>query len=157
MSGGNGDGKGFFDNVVNVESFSGKGNFFENLGSDFLNAGLQGVTGGVIGFENGGISNGVTTNLAKKSGKELVSGTKEVTGAKAAEEANKVARQQFEQAAEDAKNARIEAQAATAKDQVRQSQMAGAARASATTRSANKGTAIGGSVLGADEKDFLGL
>jgi hypothetical protein len=153
---GNGGGKGFFDNIVNVESFSGKGNFFENLGNDFINFSTQMGTGGYLGYEDGKISNGATTNLFKKTGKETVSGLKEITGAKAAEEANLQARQQFEETKANAQAARVEAQQQLAKDQLQQSNIAGAARAKRTT-SANKGQPVPGVTLGADERDFLGL
>lgn len=159
MSGGNGDGGGFFDDLVNIESFSGEGNFFENLANDGINFGLQRATGGLVGWENGKISNGVTTNILKKTGKEVVSGTKTVTGAKAAEAANDMAVKQFNEAKAQAELDRKNTVAQNARDQVNQSQLAAGARASATSRSTSKGTsASGGSLsLGEDEKDFLGL
>lgn len=157
MSSGNGGGSGFFDNTVNVESLSGKGNFFENAFADIVNYGIQASTGGWLGYENGKISNGVTTNVAKSTGQAVVSGIKEVTGAKAAEEANKMARDQFESAKADAEKARQDQIAQNAKDQMQQSQQAAAARVTAASRSSNKGTAVGGLILGQDEKDFLGL
>jgi hypothetical protein len=154
-SGGNGGGKGFFDELVKVESFSGKGNFFENIGKDILNYGVQAGTGGWLGYEDGKISNGVTTNIAKKTGQATVSGIKEITGAKAAEDANEMARDQFNKAQADAEAARLAAINQAGKDQTRQSLMAGASRSSAA-RSANRGMGIGGGNLG-DERDFLGL
>lgn len=158
MSGGNGGGKGFFDEAFNVESLTGKGNFFENAFADIINVGVQGLTGGIAGFENGKISNGVATNAAKKSGAGAVSGIKEVTGAKAAENANELARQQFEQAQSDALAARAEAQDQVAKSELQKSQIAGAARnAQAPTRSNFRGVPSGGTLLGQDEKDFLGI
>jgi hypothetical protein len=159
MSSGNGGGKGFFDNLVNVESFSGGGNFFENLGSDVLNYGTQMLTGGILGYEDGKISNGVTTNLNKKAGKEVVSGTKEVTGAKAAEQANDLAREQFEEAKAGAELDRKNATDQTAREEIKKSQSAAAARATATSRSTSKNSSTGGGSvsLGDDEKDFLGL
>lgn len=155
MSSGNGGG-GFFDNLVNVESLSGEGNFFENAFADIVNLGVQGATLGYLGYEDGKISNGASTNVAKKAGKEVVSGLKEVTGAKAAEEANTFAREQFDASKAQAEKDRKDALAQTARDQVNQSQMAGAARATAASRTTSKGS--GGSLsLGQDEKDFLGL
>jgi hypothetical protein len=157
MSSGNGGGKGFFDNTFNLDSFSGEGNFFENLTHDVLNVGIQGMTGGILGYENGKLSNGVTTNGLKKSGKETVSGLKEVTGAKAAEDANDMARKQFEQTKADAEQARLDSQAQIAASEMQKSKIAGAARNATASRSANKGAAIGSYSLGSDEKDFLGL
>ena len=146
---------GFFDNVVpNVESFSG-GNFFENLFADVVNAGVQGSTFGLAGYENGRVSNGVTTNWYKVLGKEAVSGLKDVTGAKAAEEANLEARKQFEKSQADADLARSQAQAATARDQMTQSRMANRGRGSVGGFNINP-VAPNNSTLGG-EKDFLGL
>lgn len=152
MSSGNGDGEGFFDNLVNVESLSGGGNFFENLGNDFLNHAVQRVTMGLVGVEDGKFSNGVVTNVAKKTGKATVSGLKEVTGAKAAEAANDFAIEQFEETKAAAEKERFQAQSQLAADQVKQSQMAGAAR-NASSRSTPGGSLI----LGDEEKDFLGI
>ena len=155
MSSGNGGGKGFFDNIASVDMLSGKGNFFENVIHDVVNASIQGVTAGVLGYEDGKISNGYSTNIAKSSGKAIVSGVKEVTGAKAAEQANDLARQQVAEAKAEAMKAREEAQARTARDQMTQSQVAATARNANTNK---KSTAmLVGSQLGADEKDFLGL
>ena len=157
MSGGNGGGGGFFDEMVNFASGSGGGNFFENLGSDFLNVGLQSASLGTVGYENGKVSNGVNTNVAKNAGQATVSGVKEVTGAKAAEQANTMARQQYEQSKIDADAARVEAQNQTAKNQMAQSRAAGAARNATSSRSATKGAGVQSLTLGQDEKDFLGL
>lgn len=161
MSSGNGGGKGFFDNWVNVDSLSGGGNFFENLGNDLLNFGVQAGTGGWLSYEDGKIGNGVTTNAFKSTGQATVSGLKTVTGAKAAEAANEVARKQFEESKAASEKDRVETIAQNARDQVRQSQMAGAARATAASRITAKGssaTSGGGSLsLGDDEKDFLGI
>lgn len=153
MSSGNGGGKGFFDNIVNVESLSGGGNFFENLGKDILNAGVQSATAGFVGVEDGKLSNGVTTNWYKKLGKEVVSGTKEITGAKAAEQANKEARRQFDTQREDMFNERNASIQRTARDQMQQSQMAQGVRSAGT---ANKNTGSS-QILGSYERDFLGL
>ncbi len=80
---------------------------------------------------------------------------KEISGAKAAEDATALATKQYEEQKLAAENARVEAQNMTARDQVAMSQRAGAAR-NAVKSSANKGQP-GGSSLGVDEKDFLGL
>jgi hypothetical protein len=133
-----------------LESFSGEGNFFENLGSDVLNLGLGAVTYGTVGYKDGKIQGGAT-----------VEGAKVLTGAKAAEDANDQARKQFEDAKAQAEQDRLNSIAQTGKDEMRKSQMAGAARSTAASRSTNKAVASssgGGSLtLGGDEKDFLGL
>lgn len=158
MSSGNGGGKGFFDNAVNIESTSGKGNLFENFFADGINGLLQATTGGTLGYENGQISNGVSTNAIKSAGLATVSGLKEVTGAKAAEDANAAAKQQLQETKANAEAARVSGQQQVARDQLTQSLKAGAARnATANSRSANKGTPIASIGLGDNGKDFLGL
>lgn len=93
--------------------------------------------------------------IPKKAGE----GYKELSGAKAAEDANEMAKKQFEETKAAAEQARADAITMTGKDQLAQSQKAGAARSvSASSRSANKGAPIiSTSLLGSDEKDFLGL
>lgn len=127
-----------------LNSFKGKGNFFENLALDIANVGVQTVTAGTVGVDRNGVKAGETTK-----------GLKEVTGARAAEKANEFARKQFEEQKSAAEADRLEAQKQQGRDQMVQSQKAGAAR-NATKNSVNKGTAIGGSNLG-DQQDFLGL
>jgi hypothetical protein len=157
MSGGNGGGKGFFDSLANVDSLSGKGNFFNNLGNDILNVGVQSMSGGFVGFENGKISNGVSTNIAKSTGQAVVSGLKTVTGAKAAEEANKIATQQFEEQKASAIADRQESYRQAGLQQVQTSQQAGAARSTSRSAAATSNTNKGAFNLGGDEKDFLGV
>lgn len=143
--GGGGQTGGILNNdLINLESTSGKGNFFENYYSDVANIALNYFTYGAVGYEDGKIGAGVSTKLVK-----------EATGAKAAEEANTMAKKNFEQAKVDAEASRLEQINQTGKDQMRQSMLAGSARAGASSR-ANRGTAIAGSNLG-DERDFLGL
>lgn len=127
-----------------LESFKGKGNFFENLAVDIANTGVQTVTAGILGVDRDGVKGG-----------ETVKGLKEVTGARAAEKANDFARQQFEEQKAAAEAERLESQKQQGRDQMVQSMKAGAAR-NATKNSVNKGTAISGSNLG-DQQDFLGL
>lgn len=129
-----------------LESFSGEGNFFENLGADILNVGLGTATGGLVGYKDGKIQAGAT-----------VDGLKVVTGAKAAEDATALARKQYEEQKAAAEAGRLEAQGQQSRDQMIQSQRAGAARNITSKSSANRGTAISGSSLGTEEKDFLGL
>ena len=125
-----------------------------SLGEDLLNVVTQVGTGGLVGYEDGKLTSGVTTNV-------VTDGLKEITGAKAAEEANQIARQQID----DAKAARQkeidEAKARTAREQMQ------ASRSAASNRKAGGGRSTGErgngassqalSKLGSDEQDFLGL
>jgi hypothetical protein len=112
---------------LDPQSFKGSGNFFENLFSDVVNYGAQAGTFGMVGFKDGQVRTGVTSTA-------LIQGTKEITGAKAAEDANKLAKEQFEKQKADAEQARAEAINQNARDQVQQSRMAGAARASSVKK-----------------------
>lgn len=134
------------------ESFSGGGNFFENLLTDVANIGVQSATFGVYGVGKNGLKNGVTTNTVRTGGRAAEFGVKEITGANAAEQANALAREQFELQKEQSQAERAEAYRQVGIDQVKQSMLAGAARN--TSRGAsNKGSFS----LGGDEKDFLGI
>ena len=145
-----GDGGGLFE-TLKPNTLSGKGNFVDNLFVDILNYGTQTATGGLVGFDTeGNFKAGQTTELAKNIGRETVSGLKEITGAKAAEEANKMAQQQFDQEKANMDKQRVEAQNNVARDQVTQSRMAGAARRSTVG-------SMSSFSLGGDEKDFLGI
>lgn len=128
------------------------GNFFEDLFTNVVNYGLQGATGGIAGYDGGlNFNGGASTD-------SVVAGTKEITGAAAAEEANRIAMEQFEEQKAAADADRAAAIQQTARDQVSLSQKAAAARSAGTkTSSANRGQAISGGSLGTDEKDFLGL
>lgn len=100
---------------------------------------------GIVGFEGGGFKKGVVTEAG-------ISGLKEVTGAKAAEEANQMAREQLEKEKATAQQEREEARAQTAAEQLVASRQAGGVR---------RGT-VGGSFKSSfggdtDERDFLGL
>jgi len=125
-------------------SNGGGNSFFESI----LDIGTQALTGGLIGFESdkGGVSTGVTSDVA-------ISGLKEVTGAKAAEEANAQARKQFEDEQKAALQDRENAKAETAANQLAASRQAGAVRS--TTNTSRGGSTF--SDLGSDERDFLGL
>jgi len=133
-------------------TLKGDGNFFENVFADFANYSAQLATGGTVGWEKGqGIEAGAVS-------KAIISGTKEITGANAAEAANNMARQQFEQTKADAEKARMDAQQNVANSELQKSQLAGAARnASASSRSTTDANAVQTFNLGDDEKDFLGL
>lgn len=145
-SGDGGSGKGFFDSLK-PESLSGKGNFFENLLTDTINYTSQYFSAGLVGYGQDGVKTGVT-------GTAGVNGLKEITGAKAAEDANKMAREQFEQARDDAQAERAEAIRQTGREELQKSRIAGAARNART--SSGKGS-YGSFSLGEDERDFLGL
>lgn len=136
-----------------MSSGDGGGNFFENTAGDFLsgnviqdsiNWGLQSATGGLIGFKDGKVGPGFT-------GKAVVGGIKEITGAKAAEDANELARKQIEQTQADAMKARADARYQAGLQDVQRSNLAGRARGAI---GANMDASL---KLGSDEKDFLGL
>jgi hypothetical protein len=140
------------------------GNFFESLGvtsggnffEDLLSVGLNIGTGGVVGYSaDGGLGAGAIPNYLKNVGNETMRGVKNVTGAKAAEDANKMARQQMEEQRAMAEQERANQQQRTAKDQMRQSQLAGAARGGQS--GANRSSGMGAINIGDDERDFLGL
>ena len=96
-----------------------------------------------------------------RTGEFLEHTVKEVTGANAAEEANKQAQKQFEASKSAAEKAQVEAKARTARDQLAASRLAGSARKSgkSAVNGANKGSLKSSSVskLGSDGQDFLGL
>lgn len=149
MSSGEGGG-GVFKSLES-KTFSGKGNFFENLLSDVVNYGLQYSTSGLVGYGDGNLKTGVTTDV-------VVGGTKEVTGAAAAEEANRMAREQYEQTRKETAQARTAAQNQTALNQIQQSEMAQGARAyKGRTTASNAGQPVSGATLGGDERDYLGI
>ena len=116
------------------------------IGEDLLDAGINIGTGGIVGYKDGKLRKGVATRITESS-------LKDVTGATAAEEANKDARAQFEEQKKAAADQRSESQAKFAQDQIRKSKLAGGSKAGgrATTAGAKK------SFLGSDEQDFLGL
>lgn len=152
MSGG-GDGNGFFDDIekslsLDLHTFKGKGNFFDNLKHDILSQTVQYASGGLLSYKDGKLAKGASTELLEEFGKATLKGTKEVTGAKAAEEANQMAREQFEEQKIAAEQDRQNAIITKGREQVQASQLAGAARRAGTTNN---------SLLGSDEKDFLGL
>lgn len=123
-------------------------------GSAVLDVVTQGVTGGLVGYdEEGGFGSGRITDLT-------VSGLKKITGAEALEEANKAATKRYEEEKAAAEKARSEAKAKGAREQVVASRLAKGARTAATTSATQKGggtTTSSVSALGADEVDFLGV
>lgn len=110
---------------------------------DVINVGTQLMTGGLVGYSKNGIGAGIT-------GEAAIDATKEVTGANAAEEANALARQQYEDSVEAARVQRQDAITRNARNQVAASQGAGAART--FNRSGNNSSQVIG-----DVSDFLGL
>lgn len=97
-------------------------------------------------------------------GEVVQTGIKDVTGASAAENANKIAKQQFEESKNNALKAQQEARARTARDQMSASRSAASSRKkSGTGRTSTSRSSTGGvgtqsvSKLGSDEQDFLGL
>ena len=117
-------------------------NFFEST-ADVL---LEGTTGGLLGMENGRVGEGEVTKI----GVDIL---KEVTGVKAAEEANKMAREQFEEEKARLAKERKDAKAASAAEQLRQSRQAGSMRG---TTSSGRPTGLKYGMMD-EERDFLGL
>lgn len=111
---------------------------------DSLNAVTNIFTAGVVGFDEDGLGTGILSDAA-------IDVTKEITGAKAAEEANALAREQAEQARAQAEQDR---QNAISDDQRRNLQ---ASRRAGSVRN-NSGDTSSGNVsnLG-NQTDFLGL
>lgn len=124
---------------------------------DIVSGATQIATGGLVDYNPGEnkIKGGVVTDT-------VVKGLKDISGASAAEEANKQARKQFEAEKQARLNQEKEAQARTARDQMAASRRAASVRKSGKGKSsASKGAGLGNSQavsnLGSDEKDFLGL
>ena len=111
-----------------------------------LDIGINYFTGGYAGYKDdeGGVGAGVSTSALK-----------EVTGAKAAEEANEDARKRFEEEKANALQKRKDNQALSARAELQKSRSAGNARGGVKS-SASKGNSRF-SDLGTDEQDFLGL
>jgi len=124
------------------------GNFLD----DALNVATNTVTFGSVGFS--GTHNGFDVNKGVVGG-AAVDATKEITGAKAAEQANALARTQFEQAQAAAKKQQADQQTANANAQVKSS------NAAASARNSSKNSGVGASraqlsILN-NQTDFLGL
>lgn len=152
MSSDDGDGN-FIKKAVGsaTKSFTNKkGNFFENMLDGGLNATLQIASGGLVGMQDGKIGGGIT-------GSEVIKGYKEVSGVKAAEDANTMAREQYEEQKRAAELQRKNEQIALGREQMRQSNMAGAARTSSKSNNTRSAARTSNSLGAGAEKDFLGL
>lgn len=126
-------------------STGGGNNFLESA----LDVTLQVGTGGGFGYraDKGGITFGEVLG-------PTIEGLKEVTGAKAAEEANEDARKRFEEEKVAAEQQRADQIAQSAANELIKS------RSAASTRGGVSGSSRGQSrfsSLGSDEQDFLGL
>lgn len=116
-----------------------------NVIDDTVNVLTQVTTGGLFGFGEEGFKQGVVTEAA-------VDVTKEVTGAAAAEEANQLAREQFEQ---DRARQLQERDEALERNRTRQINLSrGAARARGGNISQSTSSVTGNNSI---ESDFLGL
>lgn len=122
MSSGEGTGIGIFDEAINLAT---------NVS-----------TFGTVGFGKDGFKAGVV-------GKPVLGLTKELTGAKAAEEANEITRQQIDQARQQATAERSRAIEQNKQRQIQLSKSAGRARKATQDR--------GSSTLGNSGSDLLGL
>ena len=123
----------------------------EGTGSGALDTFVEDVfnlTGGVglFDFEKG------KGFKAGKAGEAIVQGTKEVTGAAAAEDANALAREQFEQDKARLTKERADAQATNQRRQITASKGAAGARGNTSTTTGGQGTSLNNT-----QTDFLGL
>jgi len=118
-------------------------NFINNPIDGTINLVANASTGGLLGYEKGGFKAGVT-------GQPIMEGTKEITGAKAAEEANKMAREQFDKSVVDANTDRQNAIKQKQNNQINASLNAGQARSTANKKT-NTTKPLG------DVTDFLGI
>ena len=126
--------------------------------TDVVDFSLQTTTGGLVGFNEDGFRKGVT-------GEVVVDTLKDVTGANALEAANDQAQARFKQEEDARAKAQEDARNAQYRDQLRASNIAGAARGTSARGgrgSGASGIAAGGgskgnSLLGSDVQDFLGL
>lgn len=112
---------------------------------DILNIKTQIGTFGLVGYGDEGFRAGVTTE-----------GVKEVTGVNAAEEANALAREQFEQESAQLQQDRDNALEQNRRRQTQASNAAGAVR-NASNRNTSATTSRPNTNLGNAETDFLGL
>ena len=124
-------------------STGGGNSFFESA----LDVGLNYFSAGTAGFKSdeGGIgANGITTQ-----------GLKDITGATAAEEANKAASDRFAAEKVAAEEQRKQNQAQSAANELQKSRSASSARGGVSSPSSTGQSRF--SSLGSDEADFLGL
>lgn len=108
---------------------------------DLFNATAQIFTAGLVGYDKNGFKGGAS-----------IGAVKEVTGANAAEEANKLAREQLEQQTAAANQDRQNAIAQNEKNAITASQAAG----NATRRNRNTNNRTSRTEIG-DVTDFLGI
>lgn len=115
-------------------------------------------TGGTVGFDNDGFGGGVTTDVLKQAGEQLIlDPLKDITGARAAEDANARNEARFAEEQAEAQRQRQESQNQSARDQLQASRLAGSARGGVSTQNSNQRRISRFSQLGSDERDFLGL
>lgn len=126
-------------------------NMGQDTVNDVVNIGTQIGTGGLLGYGDDGFEMGYSSKLAYGAAEEPL---KEITGAKAAEEANELARKQIEETKAQAEQDRANAQNANAQRQLQLSRSAAATRGGGSIRSTGL---MSGNNLGSDERDFLGL
>ena len=115
----------------------------------FVDIAAQTLSGGVVGYKSDGGGFGASGITTK--------GLKEVTGAKAAEEANEMAREQAEEAKAQILKDREDAKNLNAADQLAKSRKASTVRSTATSRSSSSVGRSSINNLGGEERDFLGL
>ena len=126
------------------------GSDVEEITDDALNISTNLSTGGLVGFEDGKFGTGKNPLAGG-----VVDLLKEVTGAKAAEEANAAARSRFEEEKKKAEESRKAQKNQTAREQLAASRSAGSVR-SGSTKTSTSGSRFS-SLGGSDETDFLGL
>jgi len=124
------------------------GSDVEKVAETTLDVGLQTSTGGLVGYEDGGLKAGIV-------GEKVVGGLKEITGAAAAEEANVLARQRFEEERQRELDIRQQQQEQTAAEQMTKSLAAGGR--TGTTDRTGRSSLFRYSSIGRGERDFLGL
>jgi len=128
---------------------SGGGDPISKAVTNFIDISTQIATGGLAGFDDSNFGRGVTGDVIKE-------GVKEITGATAAEDANRQARERFDEEKARALAQRKESQAQTARQQLIASRLAAGVRRG--SKEAGTGTTKSkSSTLGSDESDFLGL
>jgi hypothetical protein len=127
------------------------------------NVGLNIATGGLVGLDDGKISGGVIGEPILKAGENAVNavgkGLKDITGATAAEEANKLDREMFEQAKMEATKERENAAALKAQNDLVKSNLANTESNVNTNNSSVKNSFFSRYGLGNEgiQRDFLGL
>lgn len=138
----------------------GKRSFLETVGNVVTNV----TTGGLVGVDaEGSLSGGVTGTPITKGLENVAKGAegflKEVTGANAAEEANKLDREMFEQSKLDAIKQREAATAMKAQNDMASSKLAAGSESNSNSSSSSKNSFFSRYGLGNQgiQKDFLGL